>query len=95
MYVKVHEKDNQWFRDDNGALVGKTFYTAGSEVLIDTKDKSSSIIAYYGYLNKDSSFVPLCKRQDCDYECLCECKPECRYTTKEFESSGFYMPVSD
>lgn len=95
MYVRVHREGNQWFRDDNGALVGQTFYTAKSEVLIDTKDKSSSIIAYYGYLDKDSSFVPLCKLQTCDYECLCKCKPECRYTTKNIPSAGFYIPVSD
>ena len=97
MYVKVHEKDNQWFRDDNGALVGKTLIKAGDktgEALIVT-DKNDGILASYGYLDKNHLFVPFCKRQACNYDCLCACFPHCRYTTKDSASSGHYIYVYD
>lgn len=97
MYVKVHEKDNQWFRDDNGALVGKTQIKTGGETgeaLILT-DKRDGIIATYGYLDKNHVFVPLCKRQSCDYECLCQNLFNCRYTTKGGKTAGLYIYVYD
>ncbi len=59
MYVKVHKKGNQWFRNDNGALVGteisrKTSYyktlseRIGNQIII--KNTSNEIkLVYYGY----------------------------------------------
>ncbi len=59
MYVKVHKKGNQWFRNDNGTLVGtevdksipnyqKLSKLIGNQIII--KDKNNELKQlYYGY----------------------------------------------
>ena len=62
MYVKVHNVGNQWFRDDNGALVGKevNVQMEHRNVFILDPVTGNIIIAIYGYLDKNNSFNPLC-----------------------------------
>ena len=74
MYVKVHKKGNQWFRNDNGALVGtelsrKTSYyktlseKVGKQIII--KDTNNEIkLIYYGYFY-NNKFTRLDVSQKC------------------------------
>ena len=90
MYVKVYKENNQWFREDNGALVGNDIplilghaFTCNDE----------TIVPCYGYISGDGSFQKLCTGISCSFTCLSECNPNCRYTNKA-ESEGYYF-ISD
>ena len=63
MYVKVHKEGNQWFRDDNGALVGteipgytscyKSIYKhVGKQIVVENTKKEIKTI-YYGYFHNN------------------------------------------
>jgi len=68
MYVKVHKKENQWFRIDNGALVGTeiprttSYYKAiakhiRKQILIKNTNNEFKIIYYGHFVN--NKFVRL------------------------------------
>jgi len=82
MYVKVHKKGNQWFRNDNGALVGteipentsyyqKLIKQIGKPAIIIKNTNNEIKIIYYGYFynNKFTRFRDSEKSSDknCDY----------------------------
>ena len=75
MYVKVHKKGNQWFRNDNGALVGTEIpeNTSYYKKLIQRIGKSAIIIKnthndvkmiYYGYFY-NNKFTRLQNSEKC------------------------------
>ena len=75
MYVKVHKKGNQWFREDNGTLVGTEIATntsyckniskrIGKSIII-IKDKNNELKQlYYGYFY-NGRFTRLDASQKC------------------------------
>jgi len=67
MYIKVHCKGTEWFRDDNGALVGEiadtyhNVYYSRKQPIIKT-NVGNYIKPIYGRINpKSKEFVPLCE----------------------------------
>lgn len=67
MYVKLHREGNQWFRDDNGTLVGETVNTYFNTYynfktpIIKTPDWTY-VRPVYGRINsKTGKFVALCE----------------------------------
>lgn len=81
MYVKVHKKGNQWFRADNGTLVGteinrsteyykKIAKLIGNQIIIKYKNNDLKQI-YYGYFY-NNKFTRLdisekCSDKTCGY----------------------------
>ena len=98
MYVKVHNKGNYWFRDDNGTIVGETVttnsYYRKVQHLIKTMDKRY-ILAMLGYLNDFDDFVPLCLGPSC-YPPKCQMRYSdiCYHSHSQRDSFGYYI-ISD
>ena len=82
MYVRVHKKGNQWFREDNGTLVGteiskttsyykKLISRIGRPVIIIKNTRNEIKMIYYGYFynNKFTSLLDCekCLDTTCDY----------------------------
>ena len=74
MYVNVHKKGNQWFRSDNGTLVGtelnrhtehykKIAKSIGNQIIIRNKNNEIKQI-YYGYFY-NNKFTKLDISQKC------------------------------
>lgn len=67
MYLKVHSKGNQWFRDDNGTLVGQTAdtyyntYHSFKPLIIKLLDGSYVRPIYGRIVPNSDKFVPLCE----------------------------------
>lgn len=68
MYVRVHKEGNQWFRDDNGALLGKEVNGLMSPYL---KIRGENISIKKGYLD-NGFFIPVCtiNPKNCKYRCM-------------------------
>lgn len=69
MYIKVHKNGNQWFRDDNGALLGQDISEFAECSYVQIKDTKVPILK--GYLDEKGLFIPLCivTPTMCDYQC--------------------------
>ena len=94
MYVKVHNKGRQWFRDD-GTLVGIEVLTSHhisaskSTIIKDDHDRYFAIIR--GKVNENGNFIPSCNSTICnDRICSMKCTPICFLTNNH----GCYI-VSD
>ena len=84
MYLKVHKKNNHWFRDDNETLLGE--YVAGSPGCHYVNFKDNKLPISKGYLDVNGSFIPICtiNPKFCNYYCglmhsssypaICPCK---------------------
>ena len=102
MYLKVHKKENQWFRDDNGALLGNNINIKSKEfdhlkillgddrLFVKTDDKILSV--YHGYFREDI-FFRFCSSKKCS-----SCSPKTRtffcpkaYDKSKSETSGYYI----
>lgn len=101
MYVKVHKKDNQWFRA-NGILVGdavspgsileelKVIYGAEKEFASTSK---KIIIIYHGYFDEGNNFNHFCQIASCS-----ECHPLikerfCYRRSRVHKSTGYYIKI--
>ena len=72
MYTKVHKIGNQWFRDDNGTLIGtevspgpllenlKKIY--GNKIILSITN--GYLVLFYGYIG-NKSFYHFCTKKDC------------------------------
>lgn len=102
MYVKVHKKDNQWFRV-NGTLVGdavspgnileelKAIYGTEKEFATNSK---SIIIIHHGYFDGSNNFNHFCHNASCS-----ECHPIirerfCYRRSKAHKSAGYYINLN-
>ena len=74
MYVKVHKKCNQWFRTDNGTLVGTEIHAGsayyklisekvGKQIFIKNKNNETKTIYYGHFVN--NKFTRLSVSQKC------------------------------
>ena len=102
MYVKVHKKDNRWFKYDTGELVGKEVPEGqklenlkilyGDNIIISNNNKY--LIVYHGYFNTEGNFFRFCKRKVCQH-----CSNSIRtlacpnYVSKP--TAGYYIKTSD
>lgn len=104
MYIKVQKRENQWFRADTGALVGKTaetyvnFYYGGVTPIIASTD-GSYIRPLYGRIDsKTKKFIPLCEGNTVK---LCGGKFCNGFGSvlcakrKSLKSDGYYIFISD
>ena len=102
MYVKVHKKENQWFRDDNGALIGNNIHTKSKDfdhlkillgddrLFVKTDEKVLSV--YHGYFREDK-FFRFCSSKNCG-SCAVKIKtlfcPRA-YDKYKTDSAGYYI----
>ena len=102
MYVKVHKTENQWFRDDNGALIGsdinvgsKTFnhlkiLLGDNRMFVKTDDTILPI--FHGYF-RNNMFFRFCTSKDC---ISCTAKTKTLFCSKIYDnakkvSGGYYI----
>ena len=75
MYVRVHKKGNQWFRENNGTLVGTEIHKStylyknlinriGKPVIIIRNTNNEIKMIYYGYFN-NNEFIRLQASENC------------------------------
>lgn len=102
MYVKVHKKDNQWLRDDNGALIGTNIHQKTKDfdrlkILLGdnrlfVKTDDAVLCIYHGYFREDN-FFRFCSSKKC-LSCAQKTKnlfcPRV-YDKYKSESAGYYI----
>lgn len=101
MYVKVHKKNDQWFRVDNGALVGdavspggilealKSLYGAEKQFA----NNNNFVIIYFGYFDNQNHFNHFCQKKACS-----DCQPVlkkrfCYKRANWIKSAGYYIKI--
>ena len=79
MYVGVHKKQNQWFRNDTGKLVGTeisrstSYYKdlakrIGQQIIIKNTNYEDQLV-YYGKFNNNNKFVRIDPSKNSDKSC--------------------------
>ena len=75
MYVKVHKKDDYWYRSDTGELVGYSVPLKDSFILrsmygdkLFAKNDQNVFVIYHGYFN-NNTFYHFCKNFSNCYRC--------------------------
>lgn len=92
MYIKVHKKGNQWFRDDNGALVGNELKTNGIyQTCIIKSDDNHFFKPILGYVNQLGQFIPLCKAVCVPTQCELHKTEICFYHHKDEATFGYHI----
>lgn len=101
MYVKVHKKGNQWFREDTQALAGlaidsvdilnslKSIY--GNDKCFATNE-GNIIVIYHGYYDSKGIFNHFCQTPNGCHKCNPVIKETfCYRRSKAFKSAGHYI----
>ena len=103
MYVKVHQKGNQWFREDTKALVGPAIDSAnilnalksiyGTDKNFATSNSNGTIIIiYHGYYDSKGIFNHFCEKHSSCHKCNPVIKETfCYRRSKAIKSSGYYI----
>lgn len=104
MYVKVHKRGSYWFRDDNGAWLGKDMSGLMSSRL---QIRDEIIIPVKGYLDEDGFFIPVCTINPnlCTYYCIlrntfkfkdivCPCKHSKDPTFGYYANIPYYLTLT-
>ena len=102
MYVKVHKKNNRWFRLDNGTLVGDAVSPGnlletlqqihGSDkYFVVEKRKKQIVIVYHGYYDNNGVFNHFCKKDTC-HGCDAYTKEHfCYKRLRLHKNAGYYI----
>ena len=100
MYVKVHKEGNQWFRDNNGTLLGEDCF---GEIFTDypyVKINDTKVHIFKGYLDENGLFIPFCpvKPELCNNSCVLKhqinkASKICPFVHSENPTSGFYADI--
>lgn len=95
MYIKVHRQGNQWFREDNGTLVGNEIEDTNSiyrnqHHIINTDDNRYFIVVQ-GYVNDLNQFIPLCKATCIPSDCKLHNTDTCFWFHEKDTTTGSYI----
>ena len=94
MYLKVHSKRAQWFRDD-GTLVGEElkstdrFYNHVHHIIKTVDKKYVQVV--FGYFKDAKSFVPLCLPYCSPDKCKMHKSDICWFKHNTDPTAGYYI----
>ena len=103
MYIKVHTEGNQWFRDDNGDLVGENVFSLSKDFLFFkymnnihslAKNNNRLYPIYEGYFDEKFNFIHFCNsKTECNFcsrsKRIMFCKKE--HTFQKNKTGGYYV----
>ena len=99
MYVAVHKVGNQWFRTDDGALVGTEVSNLDSfyrfhNIIIKTEE-GRYLQTFMGYIDNKNQFVPMCRGSCMAQHCKMHNSEICLYAHKIEPTRSMYVVLPD